>query len=186
MGVVTRQIGATVEIRYVDAPLWNTDQARQVLTDQARAYLELALQDLAGFISEEAPVGVSGNLAQSFGASPATADGGIEITGSTLETLEGRVFSSLPYAIVIDQGRTPGARMPPPAALITWVERVLQVGGSREEVETVAFLVARAIGRKGIQARNFVAAGVEKWTPRGEAVFALLAEAIASGLVKPN
>lgn len=183
MAVITRRIGNSIEIRYVDAPIFHPDQARHVLTAQARAFFELALQHLAGHISDEAPIGVSGNLAQSFGGS--TGDGGTEVRGNTLDSLEGRVFSSLPYAIVIDQGRTPGATMPPPQALETWIQRVLNFGGSQEELESLAFVVARAIGRKGIRGRQFIAAGVAKWAPDAEAIFARMGDAIASGLVTP-
>ena len=91
MGLITKRFGSTIEIRYQDAPLFDPARARHVLTAQARAFFELALQDLAGYISDEAPVGVSGNLAQSFGGS--MGDGGTEIKGSSIEELEGRVFS---------------------------------------------------------------------------------------------
>jgi hypothetical protein len=72
------------------------------------------------------------------------------------------------YALVVEKGRTPGARMPPPEALITWVRQKL--GQAITAVATVtgksgkpqrakakaadadrslAFVVARSIGRKG-------------------------------------
>lgn len=183
MGTVTVKHGSSVEISYQDAAIFHRGAAGGVLTDKAREFFELALQDLAGYISDEAPVGVSGSLAQSFAGS---ADGGREITGSSLADLTGRIFSSLPHAIVIDQGRTPGARMPPPAALETWVRRVLNVGGSEAEVRTVAWLVARSIGRNGIKARHFIEAGVSKWTnERADALWQAMADAMAAALVAP-
>jgi hypothetical protein len=183
---VTKRIGSSVEVRYTDSALWSTEGARQVLTDKARLFFHLALQTIAGHVSDEAPVGVSGNLAQSFAGTPGAAMGGTEITGSSIETLQGRVFSSLPYAIVMDQGRTPGARMPPPAVLETWVRRVLAVGGTDKEVRSVAFLVARSIGKKGIKATHFVDHGLEKARPTLDGIWKAFADAIAEGLIKPG
>lgn len=185
-GVVVRRIGTSIEIRHPDVPIFAKGRGDQVLTDKARLFFSLALQSIAGYVSDEAPVGVSGNLAQSFGGELGGSSGGMEVTGATVEDLEGRVFSSLPYAIVMDQGRAPGARMPPPDALIPWVRRVMQVGGSEEEVRAVAFVVARSIGRKGIKGREFMAHGLEKAMPTVEAIFGILGEAIASGLVEPE
>lgn len=185
-GTVVRKIGTTVEIRYPDVPLFDKTRARQVLTSKARLFFELALQEIAGFVSDEAPIGVSGNLAQSFAGDLGGSSGGIEIRGSSLEDLEGRVFSSLPYAIVIDQGRAPGARMPPADALVPWVKRILNAGGTDEEVRSVAFVVARAIGRKGIKATHFVDAGLLKAMPRVRGIFQILGDALATGLVEPD
>jgi hypothetical protein len=72
----------------------------------------LALQDAAGHISDEAgKFSDTGNLAQSFGADPATSTGGIEVLGADATAgINGRVFSSLPYAVVMEDGRRPGAR----------------------------------------------------------------------------
>lgn len=170
----TRRIGTTVEITYPDVPLFTPLRAKAALTEQARLFFSLALQELAGFVSDEAPVGVSGNLGQSFAS---------DISGTSIDDLTGRVFSDLPYAIVIDQGREPGARMPPVAALIPWVERVLEVGGTESEIRQVAFLVARAIGRKGITPRHFVEKGVNKAESRLDAIFGLMAEAMSAALV---
>lgn len=173
-GIITRRIGTTVEIRHADVPLFAPQRARGVLTDVARTYFGLALQVLAGHISDKAPVGVSGSLAQSFAS---------DVHGEVLESLTGRVFSDLPHAIVIDQGREPGSRMPPVEALMTWVRRVLNVGGDEKEVRQVAFLVARAIGKKGIKARHFVDKGVEASTAELEGLFAVMGEAMAAALV---
>lgn len=177
MGVVVRQLGPNVTIRYPDVPIYAPERARRVVFELAQTFFNLGLQEIAGRISEAAPVGVTGNLAQSFGGG---ASGGLDVRGATIETLEGRVFSSLPYAVVIDQGREPGRRPPPVDAIALWVERVLGIGGA--ETENVAYVIARSIGRKGIKGRQFVAEGVEKATPRLDQIFASLADAIATGL----
>ena len=56
-----------------------------------------------------------------------------------------------PHSIFVEMGRRPGARQPPVMALIPWVRLVLGVPEERER--SVAFAVARAIARRGIQAR---------------------------------
>ncbi len=64
-------------------------------------------------------------------------------------TVVGIVGNPLVYAEVIERGRRPGARMPPPDALRTWVARKMGP-------EASAFVVARSIGRKGIEAREML------------------------------
>ncbi len=187
MAVVIRKLGDTIELRYHDAPIVVPERARATIAQIVREHLELMLHDVAGHISAEAPVGVSGNLAQSFAASPATSSGGIELMGQRIDEVEGRIFSSLPYAIVIDQGREPGKRMPPVDAIMLWVERVLGITASDDvELEDTACAIARSIARKGIAARHFVDRGVERAMPRIEGVAAIMAEAIAIALTEPS
>jgi hypothetical protein len=183
--VIVRKIGTNVEIRYPDVPLWSTPKGRAVMARVGATYFSLALAELAGRISDAAPVGVSGNLAQSFGGS---AFGGTEVAGSSIETLRGRVFSSLPYAIVIDQGRRPGAAMPPIDAIQLWVERVMGIpaGFDDNESEQVAWAIAKSIAKKGIQARHFVDQGVAAAMPTLEAIFGAMGDAIAIALTEPD
>lgn len=83
------------------------------------------------------------------------------ITGTGLN-LEGRVGPSARYGVVVEFGRRAGARMPPVDALIPWVRRHMGTGiprrGARRQqaLRARAFLVARAIGRRGIRARPFL------------------------------
>lgn len=58
------------------------------------------------------------------------------------------VSNAMPYSGVIEEGRRPGARMPPPQVLLPWVRRKLKA--TAREAPSVAFLVARAIGRRGL------------------------------------
>lgn len=93
-----------------------------------------------------------------------------EMRGTAAE-IHGVVAVSPPadrYALVVETGRRPGARMPPAEALILWVRQKLSTGigaaatvtgksgkpqrsrgkaGSAERA--LAFVVARSIGRKG-------------------------------------
>lgn len=182
-GIVTRQIGESVTIRYRDVALFNTPKARELMASLGRTYLGLALQEIAGHISDEAPVGVTGHLAQSWGGH--SQYGGIELLGQEIEQLRGRVFSSLPHAIVIDQGRRPGAPMPPIDAIMLWVERTFGIssGFDDDELEQTAWAVAKSIARKGIKPRHYVEKGVRSALPRVEAIFRALGSAINAGLV---
>lgn len=178
---VVKQFGANVELRYRDVPLFSGEKARAVITDLARLHISLALQSIAGFVSDAAPVGVSGQLAQSFAGGGL---GGQEVRGQTFEHMYGRVFSSLPYALVLDQGRRPGARMPPAEALELWVERKL--GIPLADVPGVAFLIARSIARKGITARHYVDEGLRNATPTIDGIAASLGQAITAALVSES
>lgn len=71
-------------------------------------------------------------------------------------TIIGRVGSNLdsPYPSVQESGRMPGKKMPPPSALERWVYLVL--GVPEAEAHGVAFVVARAIGRRGLKGKFFL------------------------------
>ena len=66
-----------------------------------------------------------------------------------VKPLSARVYSPLQYAIVMEEGRRPGAAMPPPQALLGWMRR-------HGIPASMAFVLARAIGRRGIKGRFFL------------------------------
>ncbi len=67
---------------------------------------------------------------------------------SEVHGLTAEVFSPLQYAIVEEEGRRPGAKMPPPAALEGWARR----HGFPTD-RGALFVLARAIGRRGRKGR---------------------------------
>lgn len=75
-----------------------------------------------------------------------------------LETqpLQAKVFINRPvvFALVMELGRRKGAPMPPPAKLSAWARR----HGIPTDRGTL-FVLARAIGRRGIKGRFFMRAG---------------------------
>ena len=77
--------------------------------------------------------------------------------------ITGRVGSNIkspfPYPLVVEYGRKAG-KMPPPSALERWVHLVLK--GPTDRAKGVAFLVARAIGKRGIKARPILTQAFEK------------------------
>jgi len=62
-----------------------------------------------------------------------------------------RVYNKERYASVIEYGRRAGARQPPSGVLVPWVRTKLGIRGPA--AKTVAFLIARKIGERGIPAR---------------------------------
>lgn len=76
-----------------------------------------------------------------------------QITGEPLN-LTGKVISDLIYGLPVDQGRPAGKPPPPIDAIEYWVRRKLGVDGN--EARQVAYLIARAIGRRGTKAVNMV------------------------------
>lgn len=169
-------------------PLWVTDQQRNLINDLVGQTIHLALQDAAGHISDEAgKFSDTGNLAQSFGSDPAGQAGGIEILGRDATAgIHGRVFSSLPYAVVMNDGRRPGAPISREGidAIGLWAQRKL--GLSADEAARAKFGIAASIIAQGIVGYGYFEDGVNRARPRIEAAFAVLADQIAAGLTKPG
>lgn len=184
MGVV-RNTSGTFEYRWPDIPLFVPDQAKQVVADVQRETMQAALLELAGAVSEEAPKNF-GHLAQSFSSMPATATGGIElIEGSRTTTmLEGRVFSSLPYAVVMEEGRQPNRPIGRAgiAGIGLWVRRKLGLSG--KDAQSATWAIATSIARKGIPGKFYAKAAFTKSQARIQSIFAAAAKGIADGLTK--
>ena len=79
------------------------------------------------------------------------------------DRIVGEVGSGLPYASVIEEGRSSGW-FPPPSALKAWARRKL--GDER-----LAFVVARAIKRRGFHAQTYLRPALLAATPRVQAIF---------------
>ncbi len=69
-----------------------------------------------------------------------------------VQPFSARVFTPLAYAPVMEYGRRPGGPMPPPDALGGWLRR-------HGIPLSAAFVVARAIARRGIKGRFFMQKG---------------------------
>ena len=90
----------------------------------------------------------------------------------------GRIGSSLTneeYPAVMEFGRRPGT-MPPPSALLRWVELKLNPPAGQEM--SIAFLVARKIKARGIEGRHFMEKGFEKSLTRIQEFMNRAADAI--------
>lgn len=172
----------TFSLTVPGTPLFIPERARAVVNAIAHDYLDLALLEIAGQVSAKAPRNF-GHLAQSFLTHPAGQTGGIEILGGdTAARLSGRVFSSLPQAIVMEEGRRAGAPISRAgqAAILLWVRR--KFGLSGKEALSVGYAVMRKIRTQGIEGRHYARAGFQAAKPRVETIFIQLTAAIAEGL----
>lgn len=97
--------------------------------------MEKSLDVAQTAVAEETPV--------NYGALRASV--GKQTIGSPFP-FAGEVFSPLDYASPVEFGRKPGRR-PPTEAIEAWVIRKLGYKG--KQARSVAFLIARAIGRRG-------------------------------------
>ncbi len=128
--------------------------------------------DPAGVVFEEAARAVGDIVemihARAAAGTPRGATGALrgsivsEVRGSALDSLRGTVATPLAYALPVEEGRGPGRRPPsgPGSSLYGWVERVLGVSGG--EARSAAFLIARAIGRRGTAGRHMFRDALEK------------------------
>ena len=87
---------------------------------------------------------------------PVRTGGGRRSIGTVRATDGHNIVSDL-HMLVMDQGRRPGAAMPPVAPLERWGKRVL---GERN----LGFVLARSIARKGIKPRKFFTAAIKQVT----------------------
>lgn len=177
------QKNAAITINLPDVPLYVPDEVRQILNSYVLDTMRLALQDVAGHISDEAPRD-TGTLGASFGADPATSTGGIELMGQdTMAGISGRVFSSLPYAIVMDEGRRKGAPINRAGidAIGLWAQRKL--GLSSEQANEAKWAIASSIVAKGIAGTGYFDKGVKSAEPRVQGMFNLLGAEITNALL---
>jgi hypothetical protein len=179
----TGQRNTGISVRLADIPIWVPEEAKAEIASLTIDTMRLALQYAAGAISGEAPVD-SGQLAQSFTSDPATSTGGIELTGVELVSgIEGRVFSTLPYAIVMDQGRRAGQPISRAGidAIGLWAQRKL--GMSSDEADHAKYAIANVIIARGIEGTQYFQAGTDQARPTIEQMFRALADTVANALV---
>lgn len=114
-----------------------------IFREEATKFMRLAVEKVLSTAQPKVPVdtGVARGSLQAKVESPSQ----LIVTGS--------VGSVNPYFIIIEEGRRPGARQPPSVALQGWVRRKLRLIDPRQ-VRAAAYLIARAIGRRGIPAKR--------------------------------
>lgn len=106
---------------------------------------------------------------------------GSEVVRESATSIIGRVGSSLKseqYPAVMEFGRRPGAKMPPASALERWAH--LKLG--TVEGSGVGFVIARAIGRKGIKGKRFMQKGWNMSKAQVNKFFEQALEKIANAL----
>lgn len=122
-----------------------------IFRDEIKTFYETAGLDIASNAKAEAPV--------FMGALRASITHETTISGRQSFVKIAPSLSGI-YPSVMEFGRRPGAKPPPPAALIRWVHLVIAPGESQEA--RVAYLISRSIGRKGIKGREYMRKGLDK------------------------
>jgi hypothetical protein len=111
---------------------------------EVRAMMDITVDYFEQLVVKYTPVGATAALRGSISH---------VITGDPATVLEGRNVHGMLYGDVVEVGRKPG-KMPPASALELWVTRKLGISG--DEATSVAWLIARKIGKRGTKgARMF-------------------------------
>jgi len=125
---------------------------------------DLATQIIHGAVGINTPVGVTSILRGSWQTDTLVA----------WPRILGVVGSPLLYSEVMERGRHAGAQMPPPDALASWVATKLGPDVS-------PFVVARAIGRKGITGHEMLRRGIDETRPAWVGVIRLSVRRMTEG-----
>lgn len=133
------------EIEHFTAVL---QQSPRIVGEESHLAMTKSLDVLEGNIAAETPVN-SGMLRGSIAK---------QITGQGVN-LTGEVATPLMYGLPVETGRKPGRR-PPKDAIKLWVIRKLGLTG--READSAAFLIARAIGRRGTKGAFMFQKGFER------------------------
>lgn len=131
----------TVDTKIPDTPLW-LGHGPKIADEELRAAMNASVLQVKGAILPLVPVN-QGMLRQGVQTS---------ITGDAFD-LRGRIFDPITYALPVEEGTKP--HFPPLAPLMRWAQ--LKLGVSEKDSRSVAFLVARAISRRGTKAVRFFA-----------------------------
>lgn len=162
------EISATV----TTVPKLMTPEAERIWDRGVEAALDVWADEILGKAKELAPVNV-GPLRNSL----------------FVEKPEGRgvrfVTSPLPYAVVMEEGRTPGRRMPPFDPIALWVNRQMRIPRSDPRFESVVWLLRKKIAREGIRARRFFARAAEYGETKARELFDHMLASVAKQLERP-
>lgn len=129
--------GLTIELDLSDIVGFSNDlgRVRGYASTEMRNATTASLNVLEANIVRRTPVNV-GILRNSISH---------RINGTPLN-LDGEVFTAIPYGLPVENGRKAG-KMPPVNAIRVWAIR--KMGLSDAEADSAAYLIARAIGKRG-------------------------------------
>lgn len=151
---------------------------------ESRSFQALFDQEISADLAE---LGGMGQRMVVAGTPRGASQGAAGLRGSIFTELRGRpgmrsqvVASSVFYAPIVERGRRPG-KMPPPKALLLWVVRKLGIA-DKKEARSVAFLVARKIGRIGTTGAAMFFNAAQRLEPIARERFRALGERLARHL----
>ena len=157
---MTQDLQLGIDLQGMEDVIGDVETFPQSVGHELSLAMEQSLQLLEGQVADRTPVGVSGNLRSSISHQI--------LTG--FPNLTGAVFSPLPYAIVMEEGRKPGAKMPPVAAIALWLYRK-GIVTDRKEIRGAAWAVAKSIAKKGIEGKHMFKEGLEASEPHINQLF---------------
>ncbi len=93
-----------------------------------------------------------------------------EVIDKGAAMVKGIVSHSKPHGDVIELGRRPGKKMPPPGVLLEWIK--LRIGATGETAKQIEFLIRRKIARKGFPGIHMFQKAFEDNYSQVRAIFA--------------
>jgi hypothetical protein len=145
--VTTGPLALNITVPELDETLRDIEGINEDVLAEMASTMRRAVDIAEASIVQYTPVGVSGDLRRAWGT---TVTRGVSM-------VKGVISNPLDYALWAEKGRGPG-KWPPRAPIELWVRRKL--GISPPESHQVAFLVARAIGRRGTKGAHMAEKGL--------------------------
>jgi hypothetical protein len=135
----------TMDMNVPKTPLFTPGAAERIVAEEQQRAMEASVLQVKGAILPFVPVNL-GALRQGVQA----------MVSGTPANLSGKVFDPITYASAVEHGTRP--HFPPLGPIELWVRRKLGIPEGRQS-RSVAFLVARAISRRGTKAVQFFKRG---------------------------
>jgi hypothetical protein len=168
-------IGIKVTVKGLDELIEKFGNATPLIQRELKRGMFQSVNAIRSEVIPLTPVGVSGRLRGSIGSS--VSGEGFSIVGKVGSSLKDTV-----YPAVMEFGRAPGSKMPPPDALLRWVHLVVHPGKKNEL--SVAWQIARSIGIKGIKGRHYLQRGFDAAKGKIEGYFQQARDRIVEALNK--
>ncbi len=166
-----------LKFKVPNTALFDPVKAKALFSKDINIYLDKSLMTIQSNIKVEAPV-FEGQLRNSI--------------HTERDNLIGRVISGVDYAVVLNEGRKPGATPPPSSSLIGWIRRSakgrswfakMQSSYPKITLQSAAYILARSIGKKGFK-NDFWDRGIDKSVRQVKLNGEKLLKIITEGLVK--
>lgn len=139
----------TIDASEIGAFADDLEKVDALIEHHLRVAMQAALDVVETNVAARTPVN-TGVLRAAYGTS-------VNVRGQGV--VRGTLNNPMIYGLPVERGRRPGQTAPPREAIELWVKRKLGLQG--KEAQSAAFLIARAIGRRGIPAVNMVQEGIE-------------------------
>lgn len=156
----------SLQIPELPETLRDVEGIDDLVLDEAARTMRRSVDVLQAGVVQRTPVGATSQTREGWSAS----------VERLQNAVRGIVTNPVPHAIFAERGRGPG-KQPPLDPIELWVRRVL--GVAPDESRSVAFLVARAIGRRGTEGAHMAEEGLEATRPIIEADFARVPTRVA-------